>query len=68
MPLSYSGDLRCRVMIYVAKEGSQRQLTQIFKLSLSFVKKSSASGIVKVITYNDILQQDVMLNHLTIRS
>ncbi|WP_248277700.1 hypothetical protein [Brasilonema sp. UFV-L1] len=39
MPVSYSGDLRRRVIIAcVAKEGSQRQLTQRFKVSLSFVR------------------------------
>jgi putative transposase len=40
MPVSYSKDLRERViMAYVAKEGSQRQLAQRFKVSLSFVRK-----------------------------
>lgn len=39
MPVSYSGDLRSRVIAaYVAKEGSQRQLAQRFKVSLSFVR------------------------------
>ena len=39
MPVSYSKDLRERViMAYVAKEGSQRQLAQRFKVSLSFVR------------------------------
>lgn len=39
MPVSYSGDLRRRVIgAYVAKEGSQRQLAQRFKVSLSFVR------------------------------
>ena len=39
MPVSYSKDLRERViMAYVAKEGSQRQLGQRFKVSLSFVR------------------------------
>jgi transposase len=39
MPVSYSKDLRERVvMAYVAKEGSQRQLAQRFKVSLSFVQ------------------------------
>ncbi|MEH1893307.1 MAG: helix-turn-helix domain-containing protein [Nostoc sp.] len=39
MPISYSKDLRERViMAYVAKEGSQRQLAQRFKVSLSFVR------------------------------
>ncbi|MBD0265823.1 MAG: transposase [Tolypothrix sp. Co-bin9] len=39
MPVSYSKDLRERVMMaYVAKEGSQRQLAQRFKVSLSFVR------------------------------
>ncbi|MBN4005550.1 helix-turn-helix domain-containing protein [Nostoc sp. LPT] len=39
MPISYSRDLRERViMACVAKEGSQRQLAQRFKVSLSFVR------------------------------
>ncbi|MDF5724756.1 MAG: helix-turn-helix domain-containing protein [Rhizonema sp. PD37] len=39
MPVSYSGDLRRRVIrAYVAKEGSQRQLAERFKVSLSFVR------------------------------
>ncbi len=39
MPVSYSGDLRCRVIIsWEAKEGSQRQLAERFKVSLSFVR------------------------------
>ena len=39
MPVSYSKDLRERViMACVAKEGSQRQLAQRFKVSLSFVR------------------------------
>ena len=39
MPVSYSGDLRSRVITAcVAKEGSQRQLAERFKVSLSFVR------------------------------
>ncbi|MDB9318016.1 helix-turn-helix domain-containing protein [Nodularia spumigena] len=39
MPVSYSGDLRRRVIIaWFAKEGSQRQLAERFKVSLSFVR------------------------------
>ncbi|WP_375476999.1 transposase, partial [uncultured Nostoc sp.] len=39
MPVSYSGDLRCRVIkAWEAKEGSQRQLAERFKVSLSFVR------------------------------
>ncbi|MFN6495072.1 helix-turn-helix domain-containing protein [Nostoc sp. DedQUE03] len=39
MPVSYSKDLRERViMAYLAEEGSQRQLEQRFKVSLSFVR------------------------------
>jgi transposase len=39
MPVSYSKDLRERViMAYLAEEGSQRQLAQRFKVSLSFVR------------------------------
>ncbi|MDZ8257328.1 hypothetical protein [Nostoc sp. ChiQUE01b] len=39
MPVSYSKDLPYRViMAWVAKEGSQRQLAQRFKVSLSFVR------------------------------
>ncbi len=39
MPVSYSGDLRRRVIkAWEAKEGSQRQLAERFKVSLSFVR------------------------------
>ncbi|BBD70005.1 transposase (plasmid) [Nostoc commune HK-02] len=39
MPVSYSKDLRERVIrAWEAKEGSQRQLAQRFKVSLSFVR------------------------------
>lgn len=39
MPVSYSGDLRRRVIdCFEAKEGSQRELAQRFKVSLSFVR------------------------------
>lgn len=39
MPVSYSGDLRRRVIsAWETKEGSQRQLAQRFKVSLSFVR------------------------------
>ena len=39
MPVSSSGDLRRHVIIaWEAKEGSQRQLAQRFKVSLSFVR------------------------------
>lgn len=39
MPVSYSGDLRRRVIAaWEAKEGSQRHLAQRFKVSLSFVR------------------------------
>lgn len=39
MPISYSGDLRRRVIAaWEANEGSQRQLAQRFKVSLSFVR------------------------------
>ncbi|WP_392476270.1 transposase [Nostoc sp. C110] len=39
MPVSYSRDLRERVIrAWEAKEGSQRQLAQRFKVSLSFVR------------------------------
>ncbi len=39
MPVSYSGDLRRRVIVaWEGKEGSQRQLAQRFKVSLSFVR------------------------------
>lgn len=39
MPVSYSGDLRSRVIAaWEAKEGSQRHLAQRFKVSLSFVR------------------------------
>ena len=39
MPVAYSGDLRSRVIAaWEAKEGSQRQIAQRFKVSLSFVR------------------------------
>lgn len=39
MPATYSGDLRRRVIeAWEKKEGSQRQLAQRFKVSLSFVR------------------------------
>ena len=39
MPISYSKDLRGRVIAaWLEKEGSQRQLAQRFKVSLSFVR------------------------------
>ena len=39
MPVSYSSDLRRRVIIaWEAKEGSQRQLAERFKVSLSMVR------------------------------
>lgn len=39
MPTAYSTDLRQRVLdAYQAKEGSQRQLAERFKVSLSFVR------------------------------
>lgn len=39
MPVSYSEDLRRRVIAaWLAKEGSQRQMAQRFKVSLSFVR------------------------------
>ena len=39
MPVAYSEDLRSRVIAaWEAKEGSQRQIAQRFKVSLSFVR------------------------------
>ncbi|MBW4449652.1 helix-turn-helix domain-containing protein [Tolypothrix sp. VBCCA 56010] len=39
MPVAYSEDLRSRVIAaWEAKEGSQRQVAQRFKVSLSFVR------------------------------
>ncbi|MDZ8225107.1 helix-turn-helix domain-containing protein [Nostoc sp. ChiVER01] len=39
MPVSYSEDLRRRVIAaWLAKEGSQRQVAQRFKVSLSFIR------------------------------
>ncbi|OBU77498.1 helix-turn-helix domain-containing protein [Cylindrospermopsis raciborskii S07] len=39
MPKPYSIDLRNRVIVaWVAQEGSQRQLAERFKVSLSFVR------------------------------
>jgi len=40
MPVAYSTDLRTRVIdAWEAKEGTQRQLAERFKVSLSFVKR-----------------------------
>lgn len=40
MPVAYSTDLRTRVIhAWDAKEGTQRQLAERFKVSLSFVKR-----------------------------
>ena len=40
MPVAYSTDLRTRVIdAWNAKEGTQRQLAERFKVSLSFVKR-----------------------------
>jgi putative transposase len=40
MPVAYSTDLRTRVIdAWNAKEGTQTQLAERFKVSLSFVKR-----------------------------
>ena len=40
MPVAYSTDLRTRVIdAWDAEEGTQRQLAERFKVSLSFVKR-----------------------------
>ena len=40
MPVAYSSDLRTRVIAaWKAKEGTQRQLAERFKVSLSFVQR-----------------------------
>lgn len=40
MPVAYSQDLRTRIITaWKAKEGSQRQLAERFKVSLSFVQR-----------------------------
>lgn len=40
MPVAYSTDLRTRMIdAWNAKEGTQRQLAERFKVSLSFVKR-----------------------------
>ena len=40
MPIAYSKDLRTRIIdAWKAKEGSQRQLAERFKVSLSFVQR-----------------------------
>lgn len=40
MPIAYSTDLRTRIIeAWKAKEGSQRQLAERFKVSLSFVQR-----------------------------
>ncbi|BAZ90990.1 transposase [Raphidiopsis curvata NIES-932] len=44
MPKPYSIDLRNRVIVaWVAREGSQRQLAERFKVSLSLCEKFSTS-------------------------
>lgn len=77
MPAPYSKDLRQRVInAYEAKEGSQRQIAQRFKVSHSFVKKlidryretgtvepkSHGGGAVAVIKKSELKQIEQLVN------
>lgn len=71
MPVAYSGDLRRRVIeACVAKEGSQRQLAQRFKVSLSFVRnllrRYRQSGQIEAKRRGAYLQPTIGDEHLTI--
>lgn len=70
MPVSYSGDLRRRVIdAYEAKEGSQRQLAQRFKVSLSFVRNLlrhyRTSGQIEAKRRGGYLKPMIQDEHLT---
>ena len=63
MPVAYSVDLRRRVIAaWENKEGSQRQLAQRFKVSLSFVRnllrQYRSSGQVEAASAGRILTSD----------
>ena len=71
MPVAYSGDLRRRVIeAWVGKEGSQRQLAQRFKVSLSFVRnllrRYRQSGQIAAKRRGGYLQPTIGDEHLTI--
>lgn len=71
MPVSYSGDLRSRVITaWEAKEGSQRLLAQRFKVSLSFVRNLlrhyRQSGQIEAKRRGGYLKPIIQDEHLTI--
>ena len=71
MPVAYSGDLRRRVVdAYEAKEGSQRQLAQRFKVSLSFVRnlisRYRTNGKIEAKRRGGYLQPTIGDEHLEI--
>ena len=68
MPVAYSADLRRRVIeAYVAKEGSQRQLAQRFKVSLTFVRNLlphyRQTGIVAAKRRGGYMQPKIAAEH-----
>jgi len=71
MPVAYSEDLRRRVIdAYEAKEDSQRQLAQRFKVSLSFVRNLlrhyRINGQVEAKRRGGYLEPTIGDEHLTI--
>lgn len=71
MPVAYSEDLRRRVIeAYEAKEGSQRQLAQRFKVSLSFVRNLlrhyRTNGQISAKRRGGYLEPTIGDEHLTI--
>lgn len=71
MPVAYSGDLRRRVIdAYEAKEGSQRQLAQRFKVSLSFVRNLlrhyRTNGQVEALRRGGYQKPTIRDEHLTV--
>jgi putative transposase len=71
MPVAYSVDLRRRVIeAYVAKEGSQRQLAQRFKVSLTFVRNLlrhyRQTGIVAAKRRGGYMQPKIAAEHLAV--
>lgn len=71
MPVAYSRDLRGRVIAaWEAKEGSQRQLAQRFKVSLSFVRNLlrhyRTNGQIEAKRRGGYLKPIIQDEHLTI--
>lgn len=71
MPVAYSGDLRSRVIeAYEAHEGSQRQLADRFKVSLSFVRnllrQYRSDGTIEPKRRGGYLEPTIKNEHLTI--